>query len=238
MAAMGEVYSRDALVFWKKVWARLVFNHQERREFNSIGGSEQGQFDWLLARIAAKDAVRVFLKKHHGLSVYMADIEIAKDDGGRPEPRGYWQREIGYVPALSMSHGSYLGLAIAGRCAAGQRLGVDVQQLEARSPDFEGVAFTPQERSLLDGIGNPDRHEWLTRLWCAKEAVGKALCGGLLHGPHSVTVKALDPASGLVKVALGDRFTGEFPELAGGSMAVYTTRYRHFIIASTLCERA
>jgi phosphopantetheinyl transferase len=146
-------------------------------------------------------------------------------------------QDIGYAPALSVSHSNQLAIAIAGRCAVHQRLGVDIQHIEPRSPDFEGFAFTLHECSLLDGVENPDRHEWLTRFWCAKEAVGKALGRGLTHGPHSVIVKALDRAHGIVHVALGDRLAGEFPALAGVRMAVYTTRHRDFVIASTLCER-
>ena len=230
--------SRDAVAFWIKVWTRLILNHRERHEFYALGGPEQRQVEWLLARIAAKDAVRSFLKKRHGLSVFPADVEVAKDENGRPVPRGYWIKTIGYTPALSFSHSSQLAIAIAGRCAAHQRLGIDVQKIEPRSPDFEGVAFTPQERSLLDSIGNPARQEWLTRFWCAKEAVGKALGRGLAHGPQSVVVEALADASGEIKVALGERFAGEFPELAGVSMAVYTARHRDFVIASTLCGKA
>jgi 4'-phosphopantetheinyl transferase EntD len=146
-------------------------------------------------------------------------------------------QKVGYVPALSISYSRQLAVAISGRCDAHQRLGVDVQPIEPRSPDCEGVALTSQERRLLDSLGNPARQEWLTRFWCAKEAVGKALGRGLIHGPQSVIIKGLDAASGVVNMVLGDRFAGEFPELAGLPIAVYTTRHRDFVIASTVCGR-
>jgi phosphopantetheinyl transferase (holo-ACP synthase) len=129
-----------------------------------------------------------------------------------------------------------MAVAISGRCGAYQRLGVNVQQIEPKSPDFEGVAFTAQERRLLDSVGKPVRQEWLTRFGCAKEAVGKALGRGLIHGPQSMIINGLDAASGIVKM-VGDRFAGEFPDLAGLPIAVYTTRHRDFVIASTVCER-
>jgi phosphopantetheinyl transferase len=100
------------------------------------------------------------------------------------------------------------------------------------------VAFTPHERNLLDSIGNVAREEWVTRFWCAKEAVGKAIGRGLLHGPQSVLVQAVEAADEVVKVTIGDRFAGEFSELAGVFLTVYTMRHRDYIIASTLCERA
>ena len=237
-AELGETfYSREAGAFWVKVWARLILNHQERREFASLGGAEQRQVDWLLARIAAKDAIRTILEKRHGLAVYPADIEIAQDAHGRPEPRGVWQQQIGYTPALSISQSSYLGLAIAGTCDAQQCLGVDVQRIEPRSQEFVEHAFTSHEHALLNHMEEPSRHEWLTRFWSAKEAVGKALGPGL-PAPQSVMVTALDQPSGIIHVALAERFAAEFPDLAGASILTYTARHRDFIVASTLCERA
>jgi phosphopantetheinyl transferase len=230
------VYSKDAVPFWIKMWARLICNRRERQEFYSLGGPEQQQIARLLARIAAKDAVRSLFHRHHGVSVHPADIDIVTDGNDRPEPQGHWRQAIGDTPALSIASCGQLAIAIAGRCASHQHLGVDLQQIESRSPEFEGGAFTPQERRLLDSIEASARLEWLTRFWCAKEAIGKALGWGLRHGPQSVIVKACDTDGGVVKVVLGDKFASEFPVLAGISMAVYTIRHRDFIIASTLCE--
>jgi phosphopantetheinyl transferase len=236
--ASEMMHSRDAAAFWIKVWAHLILNHQERQEFYTLGGPEQRQAEWLLGRFAAKDAVRSMLRKYHGLVIPPADIEIVKDEHGRPEPCGYWLNQIGYTPALSTSHSSRFAIAIAGRCDSHQHLGVDVQQIEPRSVDFEEVAFTSEERGLLAGLDDDARQEWLTRFWCAKEAVGKAVGRGLIHGPRSVIVRAMDVAGEVVKVALGDRFADEFPDMAGVIMTVYTIRHGDFIIASTLCERA
>jgi acyl transferase domain-containing protein/phosphopantetheinyl transferase len=238
MAKFDEMFSRDAVAFWLKAWARLILNHQERREFSSLEGPEQRQVEWLLGRIAAKDAIRTLFKKWHGISVHPADIHIANDEHGRPTPRGYWLQAIGYTPALSISHSGHMAIAVAGRCIAPQCLGVNVRLIEPRSRDFEEATFTSHERNLLDSIGNASRQEWLTRFWCAKEAVGKALGLGLLGGPQSVLVKEVDVAGGLVKVALGDKLASEFLRFAGVPMAIYTTRHREFVIASTLCERA
>src|SRR5690606_29167228 len=129
-------------------------------------------------------------------------------------------------------------IAIAGRCEEDQYLGLDVQLIEVRSPDFEEVAFSPHERRLLDSLGDTATAEWLTRFWCAKEAVGKALGRGLIHGPHSVIVQAVEGTGAIVKVTVSGKLAGEFPLLAGRSLAVYTMRHGNFIIASTLCERA
>jgi acyl transferase domain-containing protein/phosphopantetheinyl transferase len=232
------LYSKDAIAFWIKMWARLICSRQERREFYSLGGSEPQQIDRLLTRIAAKDAVRSLFHRQHGVSVPPADIEIVTDDNGRPEARGHWLPETGYIPTVSISHGAQLAVAIAGRCTSHQHLGIDVQQIESRPPEFEGIAFTPEERRVLGRIDASARLEWLARFWSAKEAVGKALGCGSPHGPQSVVVKAVDIDEEVIKVSLGDKLASEFPALAGVAMAVYTIRHRDLIIASTLCEGA
>jgi len=233
-----DLYSRDALAFWTKMWARLICSRQERREFYSHGGQAPQQIERLLARIAAKDAVRSLFHRLHGVAVYPADIDIVMDDNGRPEPRGYWRQEIGYAPALAISNCGQLAIAIAGRCASHQRLGVHLHQIQSQRPEFEGDTFTPQERSLLESIEASARLEWRTRFWCAKEAIGKALGCGLRHDPQSVIVKAFETDGEVVKAVLGDKLASEFPTWADLSMAVYTVRHRDFIIASTLCEGA
>jgi phosphopantetheinyl transferase len=231
------LYSKDALAFWIKMWARLICSRQERLAFYRLGGPDQQQIERLLARIAAKDAVRSLFHRLHGVAVHPADIDIVMDDNGRPEPRGYWQQEIGYTPALAIAHYGQLAIAIASRCASHQRLGIDLQQIESQRPEFD-AGVTPQERSLLERIEASARLECLTRFWCAKEAIGKALGCGLRHGPQSVIVKAFEADGEVVQAVLGDKLASEFPAWADISIAVYTIRHRDFIIASTLCEGA
>jgi acyl transferase domain-containing protein/phosphopantetheinyl transferase len=232
-----ELYSRDAVGFWIKMWARLICSHRERREFYSLAGPEQQQIDRLLARIAAKDAVRSVFRRQHGVSVHPADIDLVTAENGRPEPRGHWLQEMGYTPALAICQRHHLAIAIAGRCVDHQRLGVDLQLIESPRPDFEAGAFMPTEQGLLKNLEASARLEWLTRLWCAKQAILNALGCGVSHGPECVIVKAITADGEVVTVALSDSLCGKFPALAGIPIAVYTVRYRDFIIASTLCER-
>jgi phosphopantetheinyl transferase len=238
IAEHGEdLYSRDAVGFWIKMWARLICSRRERREFYRLGGSEQQQIDRLLARIAAKDAVRSLFRRQPGVSIHPADIDLVTDNEGRPEPRGHWLQETGYTPALAICQRHHLAIAIAGRCAGHQRLGVDLQPIESPRPDFAAGAFLPTERGLWENLEPSARLERLTRLWCAKHAVLNALGCGVSHGPECVIVKAIAADGEVVTVALSDNLSGKFPALAGMPMAVYTVRYRDCIIASTVCER-
>ena len=65
--------------------------------------------------------------------------------------------------------------------------------------DREAVA--PPERALLPHVTTRDSDaEWRARLWCAKEAIAKALGVGLLGGPRAAMVCDVSPESGEVGV--------------------------------------
>jgi acyl transferase domain-containing protein/phosphopantetheinyl transferase (holo-ACP synthase) len=230
------LYSKDALAFWIKMWARLICSRQERQAFYRLGGLELQQIERLLARVAAKDAVRSLFHRLHGVTVHPADIDMGMDDSGQPEPHGYWQQEIGYTPAVAVANFGQLAIAIAGRCASQERLAVDLQPIASRTPEFEPGAFSPEEEQLLDGLEAPARREWLTRFWSAKHVIGKALGCGLRHGPQSVRITAFEADGEAVKAVLGDQLADEFTALADVAMTVYTIRFQDYVIASTLCE--
>ena len=58
--------------------------------------------------------------------------------------------------------------------------------------DFEREhgAFTPGELALIDGLGG-GRRAWLTRCWCAKEAVAKAEGTGLAGRPRDFVITGI-----------------------------------------------
>jgi phosphopantetheine--protein transferase-like protein len=181
----------------------------------------------------------VWLKTYHGLPNseylgYPADIEIGEDDYGRPVPNGGWLQNIGITPALSMSHANRMAVAIAG--PPNQRLGVDIEQIREREEGFKTLAFTEGESALLNSLEASTREEWMTRFWCAKESVGKALGRGLIEGPKSLVIQDIDTQTGTVKVALQGKLSEEFPEFAGVQIVVYTAKEENYIVASTICE--
>jgi len=59
-------------------------------------------------------------------------------------------------------------------------------------------AFGPDELALLPP---GDRDEWLTRFWCAKEAVGKARGTGLAGNPKGLRIEAVEADRILVEGA-------------------------------------
>ena len=83
----------------------------------------------------------------------------------------------------------------------------------------------------------PAREPAFLRLWCAKEAVAKAVGRGLSAGTHSVVVRGIDAASGLAQVELSGELAAEFPALAGSPLKVATLLEKDYVVAATLCAR-
>jgi acyl carrier protein len=78
------------------------------------------------------------------------------------------------------------------------------------------------------------RQEWALRMWCAKEAVGKALGRGLTAGLLAFHITRVDRASGTIEVALRDGALAQCPQLRGKSLHVYTARESDFVFSAII----
>ena len=221
----------------RQALAHVILSRAERAEFTSLRGPEARRTEWLFGRATAKDAVRWLLRQREGINVCPADIEIAHDPCGHPFARIAGLGGSVIVPAISIAHSDGLAVAIAGYCSQDQRLGVDIERIRPHQETFQRITFTEGERWLLDSLPAASREEWVTRLWCAKEAVAKAIGKGFGEGPRSVLVQKLDARTGRVEIVLEERLAREFPDLGGVPLLVYTARDEDWAVASTLCER-
>lgn len=165
---------------WKRMLAHLMLSPAEREIWYALPEAGPRRTDWLLGRIAAKDALRQWADQYLGLSLAPVDVEIRTTPTGQP----YAHCDLldqQPLPALSISHSQ--GYAVAALVPSGQALGVD---LERRSPlpDWEnlGAAFTAQEQAFLQALG-ADQGLATLGLWCAKEAAAKATGLGLQGSP-------------------------------------------------------
>ena len=98
------------------------------------------------------------------------------------------------------------------------------------------MAFAPDEQALLDGLPADATEEWTLRVWCAKEAVAKALGTGLLGDPRTVGVIGVDEHTGRIAVeirgALAERLGGPG---ALGPLLVNTMRAGPLVVGTTDC---
>jgi phosphopantetheinyl transferase len=222
---------------WKELWASLVLTRQERKAFRELRGPEHRRMEWLSARTAAKDAMRSFLRRRHGLELLPADIEITHDEHGRPMARGPWTQGLRTVPEISLSHSEGLAVALVGDGGDGRRFGIDVQALRELAPDFETTALTAEERRLLNAVPQSIRAEWLLRLWCVKEAISKALGRGLIGGPGNVRILELNTQTGRVEAMPHGDLAAAVPEASGLKMPAHTAREGAYVLATAMYQK-
>jgi malonyl CoA-acyl carrier protein transacylase/phosphopantetheinyl transferase len=223
--ALGATAEGAAAGIWQQALAFLILGEEERRRWLDLPAVGRRRLDWLLGRLAAKEAVRLYLHHSHGLDVACADVDIAADERGRPIASGPWTEGLESTPAVSIAHSNGTAVALAGGTADRVGLGIDIETVRRRADELGAVAFTPAEQGLLDALDNDARKEWALRLWCAKEAVGKALGTGLAQGPRGIVVRSIDPASGSATV-----------EAAGADVVAHTAREGELVVATAMVE--
>jgi 4'-phosphopantetheinyl transferase len=152
--------------------------------------------------IVARAAVRIVLGGRLGLAP--AEVEIATGAHGKPELVG---------APLRFNH-SHSGDRALVALADGVEVGVDVERTARRSTAIERT-LTDGERAALTG---GDRHTELLRIWCRKEALAKAIGGGLGWAPETFDTSAPD-GHALVDLELGEGYVGALA-VAGGLAGV------------------
>jgi phosphopantetheinyl transferase (holo-ACP synthase) len=161
-----------------------------------LGGAEwdtyqaNPRYDWLLGRIAAKDAVRSRIKQMSGGSLHPLEIRIANLSSGAP----VLEAPGGYRWALSISHIKDEAIAAV---ADAPGVGVDVVRVTPRSPKFMQLAFDSAEKALL--AQSRDELSWTHRAWCAKEAAAKMHGVGLEAMPQ-FRLRRIIAATGVVEI--------------------------------------
>lgn len=157
----------------------------------------RGRRQWLLGRIAVKDAVRRWLWEHGAGPVFPAEIRVRNDDSGRPWVAGLHGRVLPELD-VTLAHCAETGVALVRpRAAQGPGgVGIDVEEIAERPVQTQMVALGRAERELLvarcAGTQEPESL-WFTRFWAAKEAASKAEGTGLRGRPRDFRVVAAQP---------------------------------------------
>jgi acyl transferase domain-containing protein/phosphopantetheinyl transferase len=201
----GVVHERWPDLASRELIMRSMLGGGERTAYQELPPVRRRQ--WLLGRIAAKDAVRELLwAEGSGEEIYPAELAVGNDDAGRPFVRGVHGREVARAGAgevtVSIAHRAEAGVAIARR---GGPCGIDIEEITDRPRSTLVTACGADELALLDrlaGDGGDGAAVWFTRFWAAKEAVAKARGTGLRGRPAEYRVVAADAR--LLLVAVGD----------------------------------
>jgi acyl transferase domain-containing protein/phosphopantetheinyl transferase len=214
---------------WHRTIAHTVLSRPERRAWRMLTFPEPRRIEWLLGRIAAKDAVRRWLHKHFAIRVCPADIEIEPNVQGRPTVHGDWSAKVPQIPNISIAHCSGTALVAVGPGHTAKGVGVDIERIGQMTDGAQHAAFNTEEQKLLSGL---NANEWPLRVWCAKEAAAKAIGYGMKDGPLSFVALGLDESTGSVQI----RLAGEFGRQNGQprNLTAFTARIGSWIIATCL----
>jgi malonyl CoA-acyl carrier protein transacylase/phosphopantetheinyl transferase len=151
---------------WSRGLAHMTLQEAELATFYALPTNGLRRAEWLLGRVAAKDAVRVWAAANLGIDLDIREIGIAVDALGKPGV--VCARIEGNVLHLSIAHSSARAVAVV----AASAVGID---FELASRTVPPEAFDEDERRLWNDDGA------LLPLWCAREAAAKA-SGRALEG--------------------------------------------------------
>ncbi|WP_243878163.1 type I polyketide synthase [Streptomyces sp. SUK 48] len=187
---------------------------------NSLGGAERARYaahpprgrrQWLLGRIAVKDAVRRLLWERGEGPVFPAEIRVHNDAAGRPCVTGVHGRTLPPLD-VSLAHRAEAGVAIVrprgphrphtdsgSGPGSGIGVGIDIEEIAEREPATLGTALAAEELRLLRAQSGPEA-EWFTRFWAAKEAAAKAEGTGFGGRPRDFRVLETTPDGGRLLV--------------------------------------
>jgi len=174
-AWMPTPYSKTAT---RDYFARRYLDAEALAEYREM--NPKRQTDWLAGRIAAIDAVRHLLWAEGAKDLFPIEVQIRNDEEGRPFVSTHPDLHI------SLSHSSGAGLAKVSR---EHPVGLDLEPVASRPDTLIRTAFSDEDLSHLPS--GCDRDEWITRLWCAKEARAKQTGEGITQ-PKSLHITAIE----------------------------------------------
>jgi phosphopantetheinyl transferase len=186
----------------RELIARGQLSALERADYERC--SPRARRQWLLGRIAVKDAVRRLLSGEGSRPLFPAEIRVFNDHSGAPRVAGLHGAQLGEL-AVSLAHCRDVAVGIAARRPTG--VGIDVEEIADRGEAVGDVALSAAETALLRaraGQADEDDAFWLIRFWTAKEAVAKAEGTGLAGLPRRFEVVAASPTELTVRVHAKD----------------------------------
>lgn len=195
--AYSRVNSWDFIV-------KRYFNQEEKKHHNELPLHKKKE--WVISRVAAKDAVKALLYQSGQTLHYPVEFAISATEAGQPFPEGGSATGI----HLSLAHKNTDAVAIARQ---NKPVGIDIEEIREHNTSFKELAFNPAELAL---IGSRDEAEWLTRFWVAKEAYGKYLGKGLQGNPKAYAVEEINGDDLLIK-----------------GIIIHTIKHKNYIIGWT-----
>ena len=101
---LSQEFLESSHSVWLKTLAYLVLSRGERAMWDAMQATPKERYDWLLARCAAKDAVRMLMQERFGEQLCAADVEIGGDGAS---VGGAWKERLGVNPAVVVANAGH-----------------------------------------------------------------------------------------------------------------------------------
>jgi len=185
IAPGAYIYTGNAPDSMMILIGKRYLNQQDREASEKLGLPKLRR-EHLVSRIAAKDAVRMFIKKDDEKLLFPIEIYFDHDENGRPVLHGYGKADEKVSNLfMSLAHKEKTAVSIVSE----KPVGIDLETIEEKTDDFIKMAYTDREIGLMKEMDNP---EAAIRFWVAKEAHAKKTGLGLRGNPKSYEVSAVD----------------------------------------------
>ncbi|MDP1797788.1 MAG: beta-ketoacyl synthase N-terminal-like domain-containing protein, partial [Planctomycetaceae bacterium] len=197
---------------------RQILEPSEFPEYEQLSGHKPRK-QFLLSRIVAKDAARTWVARETGQPLaHPGQFRIGHDDRGKPYVLDLGD---GPLPVITVAHKDRTVIA----AAASGPIGIDLEPSGHDTVSILPTFAADAEQELLQPWMDIDPDAvWSTRLWCAKEAAGKARGTGLDGRPKRLQVVELDETGRMLIQDVDD----------GSVYEVQTTLVDNWVIAVAL----
>ncbi len=185
---------------WRRVLSNTVLSAEERLDWKALTVPQPRRDEWLIGRIAIKEAARTWIESVYGVRLLPADVVVRVAEGGKPYVCGQGLETIGEMPEVSMAHVG--GEAVAIAAPPDTPVGIDLDTAgRIATDDLLAAGFSATEQAILiaSDTAAPLR---VLLAWCAKEAAAKWVGTGLNGQPRSFVVSDLDDQHGWSRVVV------------------------------------
>jgi phosphopantetheinyl transferase len=164
-----------------------VLSAEERIQWAGLSQNAKRRSDWLMGRLALKEAARRWIEANEGILLLPADVIVSIGPKGKPFIAKHGLEALGRLPEVSVAHAH--GHAVAIAAPPGTPVGIDVETGDRVVPDdVVRGAFNESEREVIGNAEGAERRDRILRAWCAKEAAAKCLGEGLNGRPKTFSV--------------------------------------------------
>jgi hypothetical protein len=179
--------------------------------------------EWLLGRIAVKEAARDWIRLRLDVDMPSADIEILDGPHGQPTVRVPASIGAHAIPGISIDHSEGVHAAIAFDLS--RPMCIAIEHMRSLNPfEADAIVVDEREQRLIARLDGPERDRARLAFRCAKTAAAKARdAGSDVTGDHCY-VNEYDVGTNTLRVTRGTEQYGVSVDVSDGVLRAVARR--------------